>query len=67
MMLLFTHERKEIREAQNNGEKCTNLRIIELAESLNCNIACNTPGSGNTPDDTSGNTPGGLVVKREQV
>ena len=66
-MLLFTHERKEIREAQNNGEKCTNLRIIELAETLNCNIACNTPGSGNTPDDTSGSTPGGLRMKRERV
>ena len=66
-MLLFTHERKEIREAQNNGEKCTNLRIIELAETLNCNIACNAPGNGSTPDDMSGDTPGGLVVKRERV
>merc|ERR1711962_823594 len=36
--------RKEISEAQNNGEKCAKLRIIELAQTVNCIVACIIPG-----------------------
>ena len=35
--------RKKRADAQNLGEKCAELRIIELAETLPCNVAC-TPG-----------------------
>ena len=36
--------RKLLAEATKGGEKCAKLRIIELAETLNCNVACNLPG-----------------------
>ena len=31
-------------EAQNNGRKCAKVRLIEVAETLNCQVACNTTG-----------------------
>ena len=36
--------RKLLAEATKGGEKCVKVRIIELAETLNCNVACNLPG-----------------------
>jgi len=35
--------RNAIANATNNGEKCAKLRLIELAETLACHVACNTP------------------------
>jgi len=35
--------RKLLAEATKGGEKCAKLRIIELAETINCNLACNLP------------------------
>ena len=37
-------ERNTIANATNNGEKCAKLRLIELAQTLACYVACNTPG-----------------------
>ena len=33
-----------ISESKGNGEKCARPRIIEVAETLNCNVACKLPG-----------------------
>jgi len=35
--------RNTIANATNNGEKCAKLRLIELAQTLACYVACNTP------------------------
>jgi len=35
--------RNAIANATNNGEKCAKVRLIELAETLACHVACNTP------------------------
>ena len=40
----FFHEREKLSEAQNNGRKCAKVRLIEVAETLNCQVACNTTG-----------------------
>ena len=46
--LLFINPflREIIADAQHNGEKCAKLnsRIIELAETDNCHVACSPPG-----------------------
>ena len=42
LMIYFCRE--NVADAKGNGEKCARLRIIELAETINCNVACNIPG-----------------------
>jgi len=36
--------RDKLADAQNKGEKCAKSRIIELAETISCNVDCTTPG-----------------------
>jgi len=35
--------RNAVANATKNGEKCAKLRLIELAQTLACHVACNTP------------------------
>ena len=42
LMIYFCRE--NVADAKGNGEKCARLRIIEMAETINCNLACNIPG-----------------------
>ena len=42
--LMISFCRENVADAKGNGEKCARLRIIELAETINCNVACNIPG-----------------------
>merc|ERR1711874_203856 len=35
--------RDKLADAQNKGEKCAKSRIIELAETISCNVDCTTP------------------------
>merc|ERR550534_222004 len=35
--------REKLADAQNQGEKCAKLRIIEVAEILSCNVECTAP------------------------
>ena len=42
--LMISFCRENVADAKGNGEKCARLRIIEMAETINCNVACNIPG-----------------------
>ena len=42
--IYFFYDREKLSEAKNNGRKCAKVRLIEVAETLNCQVACNTTG-----------------------
>ena len=43
--IIFPLCRDKISDSIGNGLKCAKSRIIEVAETINCNVACKLPGN----------------------